>query len=78
MVDLVRNIWRQLSERVVGQFSHVDDRIHSIEIFGFHLAKIFRDCERHLPATLVKGALSVEPGIQTDNVKSSFKQFWSQ
>lgn len=68
VVDFVSDARRQLASRVIGEFRHVNDGIHALQILRFNVTKVPCQYQGRRSTVLIERAFFVEASVRADDV----------
>jgi len=76
VVDFVSNVRRQPPSRIIGQFGHVNDGLHVLQILHPDLTKILGEGQRRRSAVPIEGSFFVEASVQANDFIALPDQLW--
>ena len=76
VVDFVRNGWRQLSSGIIGQFGHVNDGIHVLQVLHRDVTKVLGERQRCRSAVPIERTFFVEASVQANDFIALPDQLW--
>src|SRR6266566_98383 len=68
VVDFVSNGWRQLSSGIIGEFGHVNDGIHVLQVLHLDVTKVLGQRQRCHPTVPIERAIFIEASVQANDL----------
>src|SRR5215217_3091729 len=78
VIDLICDGWRELTERVVGQFGYVHDGVDALEFLNGEVANVLRQLQWRGIEPVVQPTMLVVPGVDTQHLMAVSNQLWRQ
>ena len=67
VVDFVSNGRRQLASRIIGQFGHVNDGLHVLQILHRDVTKVLGESQRRRSIVPIERTFFVEASVQAND-----------
>jgi hypothetical protein len=76
VVDFVSNRRRQLASRIIGQFGHVNDGIHVLQVLHRDVTKVLGERQRCCSAVAIERTFFVKASVQANDFIALPDQLW--